>query len=257
MQRISLIFTSLLLLINPLFSAELPPLPEGMLQKFHVCTVATYRHPNLEKLIKSCEKHQIYLEILALGHPYFGNGTKFIHMKQYLDTLNNDDIVMFVDAFDVLIVANKRKILRKFLRENSPFIMSAELNCAPHTHLASSYPPAPTPFKYINTGSFIGYVKNIKKWLKALEPISPKECDQGQATLHYLKDPKNTTHFTLDYYCRLFLPLFMVDEKDVKIDTENEIVECLITHSYPCVIHANGSSFNIWNKVYQQLIRKR
>lgn len=255
MRRLSLFFVSLLLLTHSLYCVELPPLPEGLLERFHVCTVATYRHPNLEKLINSCEKHQIHLEILALGHPYFGNGTKLIHMKQYLQTLNDDDIVMFVDAFDVLVVANKKKILRKFLRENSPFIMSAELNCAPHTHLAPHYPPAPTRFKYVNTGSYIGYVKNIKSWLKALEPISAKECDQGQATIHYLKDPNNTTFYTLDYHCRLFLPLYMVNENEVKIDSVNKIVECHITHSYPCVIHANGTSFHIWNKVYQQLIK--
>lgn len=256
MRILSIVLTLLLLTVSSIYATELPEIPEGLLQRFHVCTVATYRHPNLEKLIKSCQKHQINLDILGLGHPYFGNGTKFVHLAQYLNTLDDGDVVMFVDAFDVLIVANKKKILRKFLREQTPVLMSAEINCTPYEHLASSYPPAPTPFKYINTGSFIGYVGSLKKWLNALQPIDPGGCDQGQTTVHYLKKPKNRSFFTLDHHCRLFLTLYMVDEKDVKIDTKNKIVECLITHSYPCVIHANGQSFQAWNKIYQQLIKK-
>lgn len=255
MKRIRHAVIGIWLFVTAIQATELPPLPEGLLERFHVCTVATYRHPNLEKLIQSCHKNGINLDILALGHPYFGNGTKFIHLVQYLNALNEDDIVMFVDAFDVLIVSSKKKILRKFLRENTPFLMSAEMNCAPHPHLASSYPPAPTPFKYINTGSFIGYVRNLKAWLQDLQPISARECDQGQTTIHYLKHPNNRQHFKLDYHCRLFLPLYLLHDHEVKIDKTHRIVECMITHSYPCLIHANGQSFTIYNRVYNQLVK--
>ncbi len=149
----------------------------------------------------------------------------------------------------------KRRYYASF-SENKPRFDVCRDKLYSYEHLASSYPPAPTPFKYINTGSFIGYVGSLKKWLNALQPIDPGGCDQGQTTVHYLKKPKNRSFFTLDHHCRLFLTLYMVDEKDVKIDTKNKIVECLITHSYPCVIHANGQSFQAWNKIYQQLIKK-
>lgn len=225
------------------------------LDKFHICTVANYRHPNLEKLEKSCQAHGIDLEILGMGSPYPGNGTKFLHMVDYLQTLEEDDIVMFVDAFDVLILADKKTILQKFLKMKVPFLMAAETNSHPFPWRAEEYPQSPTRFRYINTGTYIGYVNALKNWLDALQPIDPVIDDQGQATEHFLASDRNKRYFKLDHHCRLFLPLFGVSTKDVAII--NDQFRCLLTGSKPCLIHANGGTFKIWDMVYTRFFTNR
>ncbi len=233
-----------------LFSPKLQADRAPLLDRFHVCTVASHKTANLNKLLLSCELNHIDLEVIGLGLPYYGNGTKLYLMAEYLETLNDDEIVMFVDAFDVILVADKEVILEKFLRMNTPFLMSAEKNCYP-PHLIARYPPMQNPFRYINTGSYIGYVDVLKAWLNDLPPINPNASDQLQVSTHYLD---GHVFFNLDYYCELFLPLYLVQDQEIVIDVENKIVHCLTTNSQPCVIHANGNSFRIWEIIYQKLI---
>lgn len=243
------IIFSLLLFINLNLFADFP------LKNFHVCTISTYNHPNLGKLLLSCKRNEIELDVLAMHQPYFGNATKFIYMIDYLNKLPDDHIVMFVDAFDVLILSGKQQILNKFFKMNANLVMGAEKNCCPYPHLASKYPYSPTPFRYVNTGTYIGYVSCVKEWLNKLQPINPKECDQGKTTLFYLESEENQKKIKLDYMCQLFLPLFMVDEHEVKIHRRRNKIYCETTKSSPCVLHANGCSFHIWNKVYDALIK--
>lgn len=239
------LLVSCIIAFSPLIATEL--------HEFHLCTVATFWHPNLDKLIASCKKHHFDLDILGMGEHYFGNGTKFIYMNEYLKKFRDDEIVMFVDAFDVIIIADKKTILKKFLKKDARFVMAAEKNCVPFGELKNEYPRSPTPFKYVNTGTYIGYVKDLKAWLDAMQPIKANECDQGQATLQFIKNPNNR-FFILDYNCDLFFPLYWVETSEVDIDLKNKKVTCLPTGSHPCVLHANGASFGIWRKVYSKFI---
>ena len=226
----------------------------SQLDCFHICAVASKEHKNLDKLIQSCQQHQINLEILGMNEPYLGNGTKLLRIQEYIENLEEDEIVMVVDAYDVLIVADKEVILQKFLDMQSPLIMSTEKNCFPRKRLANRYPNSPTPFKYINTGGFIGYVRNLKALLKELSPINLKQGDQGQVSPYFLK---NQYAFTLDYHCNIFLSLYEVDKNELEIDTNKGVVHCHTTLTDPCVIHANGKSFNIWDQVYLKLVKPR
>ena len=225
------------------------PMPDVSLDDFHVCTVASYTTQNLEKLLLSCTQHHIDLEVLGMGMLNYTHGDKLRYMAQYLETLDDHEIVMFVDAFDVLIVADKALILKKFMKMNTPFLMSAEKNCYP-AHLISRYPSNSHPFQYINSGSYIGYVKNLKEWLGDLELNAEIRCDQGLISEHYLN---GNVFFDLDYGCELFLPLYLVRKSEIGIDFRNKTVRCLTRQSEPCVIHANGHSFRFWNIIYHKL----
>lgn len=233
-----------------LFSLKLEADATYPLDSFHVCTVASYKNANFNKLLLSCEKNHIDLEVIGLGLPYYGNGTKLVLMAEYLKTLSDNEIVMFVDAFDVILVADKELILEKFLNMNTSFLMSAEKNCYP-SQLFNRYPPMQHAFRYINTGSYIGYVRDLKAWLEDLPPVNSSASDQLQVSDHYLN---GHVFFELDHYCELFLPLYLVKDQELVIDVENRKVHCLTTNSEPCVIHANGRSFRIWEIIYQQLI---
>ena len=234
------------------------------LKKFHVCTVANFMHPNLTKLIKTSKNLGIEVEVIGMNRPYYHNATKLVYLREYLNKLRDDDIVMFIDAFDVLIIQNKKTILEKFLKANQPFIMSAERNCYPKDFYPNYHPNNPkykvknfvrdksdwTKHQYINTGSYIAYVKNIKQWIDDLNP-DKHDSDQRQVQRLYFAKP-DKRHFVLDYKCDLFMPMAYVESKDVEF--KDRKVFNLKTHTYPAVIHTNGSKAKFWfDKVYNRI----
>jgi hypothetical protein len=228
--------------------SSMPLATESLLNKLHVCTVASKETKDLNNLLKSCCKNNIDLKILGLNKPYFSHSLKLFYVQEYLNTLADDDILMFVDAYDVLIISEKNTILKKFFQMKTPLLFAAEKNCWPLDNVADRFPKSPTPFRYIKTGTYIGYVYFLKKWLQDLSPIDIYKCDQSQISLHYLQNP-NT--YPLDFYCELFLPLFKVRKKELKVDLKT--IHCLSTNSRPCVIHANGK-INHKLKMYNHLI---
>ena len=117
------------------------------------------------------------IKVLGMGKPYFSHSLKLLYMSDFLNTLPEDDIIMFVDAYDVLIISDKKTILEKFLQKKTPLLFAAEKNCWPLDNVKDRFPNSPTPFKYINSGTYIGYVYFLKKWLRDLAPIDIYKCD--------------------------------------------------------------------------------
>lgn len=227
------------------------------LDDFHVCTVATHdKNENLSKLIRSCRLHGIKLEILGMNRPWYGNGTKYLYVMEYLNTLQDHEIVLFVDGFDVLILADKKEILDKFLKLKVPFLMSTERNCYPLSERKHEFPPSPTSFAYLNTGGYIGYVGHLKQWFRDLGDIDPCQCDQKQTSLHFLKDDNTKRFYHFDYNCEIFLSLAGVWKEEVNFDKRKQAVFVNETRSFPCVLHANGGGFAIWHIAYDLFIRK-
>ncbi len=240
------------LLLFPLFArAESHPL----LKHFHVCTVAAHPHGNLDKLRASCERHGINLEILGLNKPFLGNGSKFVYMQEYIETLKDYEIVMYVEDFDALVIANKEVILEKFLKLKTLFVISAEKTCYPCPAYHNIFPVSSSPFKYINTEGYIGYAGYLKNWFRKLSPIDPYGCDQEQAVSLYARDAQNRHLYVLDHQCEIFLPLYGVKKNELAIDYKNKTLTCVPTRSTPCVVHTSDWTFFLWNKIYDRLIK--
>ncbi|MCE5319251.1 MAG: hypothetical protein LLG04_18045 [Parachlamydia sp.] len=159
----------LLLIVSPMAS-----LSGGQL---HVCTVANKKTRPLEQLLESCNHYQVPISVLGLDLPYPGNGQKLVLLKEFIQPLPDDDIVLLVDAFDVLILASPETLLERFLEMQNPCAIGAEKICYPFSHLKKRFPPSPTRFKYLNSGTVMGYAGYLKKMLNAVEPIIPKKSD--------------------------------------------------------------------------------
>jgi hypothetical protein len=248
MRKLFLLFTVLLVIYNfHGFSKEKTP-------TLHVCTVASHKSFGLDQLLKSAAHFQVPVKVMGIGLPYQGNGMKLIYVRECLDQLPQDDVLMFIDAFDCLILANAKTILANFLAMQSPFIISVESNCHPFRNLAVQYPWVPTPYRYINSGSFIGYVGYMQQLLDDLAPITRNASDQGQFTKHYLR---NSHKYRLDYYQQLFWALQGTPQTEMEIDHKNHRVRSRLTGSYPCVIHGNGGGRVLYQHVYDTLFQEK
>lgn len=96
---------------------------------FHLMTVASDKE-KAHRLIESCERNGLNLKVIN-KQPWTGYVDKIRAMKEALEGIPDEDIVCFVDAYDVLCFAGEKEILEKFHSYGCRVLLSAELNCYP------------------------------------------------------------------------------------------------------------------------------
>ena len=179
-----------------------------------------------------------------------GGGQKINLMKEYLNTLSDDTILMFIDGYDTFISSTKEEILSRYLDFNKDIVFSAEKTCWPDTSLASYHPESHTDYKYLNSGTYIGTVQALKAFFS--EPIEDYEDDQLYMQKQFLTGNHNAV---LDVESYIFFCLSNAEE-DVLVGKDfiiNKASNCTT-----CVIHGNGSEktkqffetlYKKWNKL--------
>ena len=84
--------------------------------KTHIITVATSSELYFPYLVDSCKKNGIPLTVLGYGEKWTGFCFKFDKMIQYLKKLDPNDVVCFIDGYDVICVRNLREMTDVFLQ---------------------------------------------------------------------------------------------------------------------------------------------
>jgi len=159
-----------------------------------------------------------------------GGGMKINLMKDYVKDLHDDDIVLFTDAYDVFYADDLETITERFLEFDKDIVFSGELYCYPHEQLASEFPNAHTRFKYINSGTYIGRVGELKK-LYDYEEIEHWDDDQLYAHKCFLYGDFD---IAIDYECYIFQTHF---EGTIKLGNQLNNPE---TRCCSCIYHGNG-----------------
>lgn len=207
------------------------------------------------------------LDLVAIICPpaeFINNRTKDELLKRHLVELHDEEIVMFSDGYDTLLLADEEEILGKFHKTNCDLLVSAEANCFPEKSLADKYPPCDTIYRYLNCGGFIGKVRAIREFL-FMDLADPGNgypwSNQYIWTLKYLHD---TGKLKLDSQCDLFCTFYTAiagypKPEDAMSDHEayskiygewfyrNFIVSRgriynRLTGTWPCNAHFNGVS---------------
>jgi hypothetical protein len=176
----------------------------------------------------------------------------FDKIKYTLNAIKNlpdNDMVCFMDGFDVLAVGSHHEIKMKFLTYDCDILFGAELNCWPGEY-ASRFPKLDIKngYKFLNSGGFIGYKKavmDLYNW-KTLEEVAHicKTCggDQGYFIEYFIAN-YNTKRLKLDSEVKIFQNMFSVDWNEIYI-SEGRVVNSVIG-STPCFFHFNGGSWEI------------
>ena len=172
-----------------------------------------------------------------------GGGQKLNLVKSYLDTLPDHDVVFFADGYDVFVGYQLEEIVRRYLEFKCKVLFAAEQFLWPDENL--EFPECDTPYRYLNSGLYIGRVDELKKILS--DPIEDHEDDQLYLQKRYLSGQYD---MKLDYECYIFQchDLTVGVNFDKKLD--NQITQCC-----PCVYHGNGGeeAKQHFQKLYSQL----
>ena len=99
---------------------------------FRLFTVAT-ESKKAEQLIESCKRHDLHLELLGVGEKWQGGvmadgpggGHKVHYLRSRLRNVDDHDIVMFVDGYDVVINDTQEELVNRFKQFGAVFVFGA------------------------------------------------------------------------------------------------------------------------------------
>lgn len=148
-------------------------------------------------LTLSARKHGLEVERVTTNETGFAWGAKMdIKIKQVRDfvamNVPDEDVVLFADAYDVIIVADEEEILEKFRRLETMYpgkgvFFNAEDICLPsgiHCDLerdAAGISGRRNPF--LNSGVFIGRGRAVRRMFELASPI-PENLQYDQEWYH-------------------------------------------------------------------------
>lgn len=165
-----------------------------------------------------------------------GGGQKVNFLREFISKVEDGEIFVFTDNYDVIANDYAQSLLAKYRRYyDGKVVFGGETACWPKSSLASQYPepPAGVVTKYLNSGVFMGYARDIKKLVSV--PIDNSADDQLYYTLAFLQNQEDVV---LDYKCRLFLCLSGMQETDLQVDKPRG---CLYYKGErPVFVHGNG-----------------
>ena len=219
-----------------------------------VLTVATENNDGLKLLLDSAKKFGIQIEVLGLGEEweggnkprldYPGGGQKINLLKEKLKEFDDNDIVLFTDAYDVIYNSNLNEIVGKFKTTGLDLVFGAEYHCWPDESLEKSYPLGPSDKRFLNSGVFIGYAKKLKE-ITSL-PINDEDDDQLYYTHRFLDSMKRgEKSIGLDYLVHLFQTCLTSKDLEVlRVDGTKSRFWNVTHKTIPCIIHGNGDILN-------------
>lgn len=210
-------------------------------------TVCNKQHPGLSVLRLSAYKCGLQTRVLGLGsktrigHGKSGGfGLKLQMLKEWLPTLHPDQLVLFTDAYDVVLQGSFAPLEKWCLEHPDKVLFASERSNWPDPNAA--YPlPLKTPTPYLNSGVFAGKAGNILELLS--EPFDDFTDDQGYYSKRFLKDygtPKQVIH--LDYDSRFFACLQGCDGTELHFDSKQGMVRLDVNGETqtPFVLHLNN-----------------
>lgn len=235
----------------PVSKVQAPPPP-----KLHAVTYASHggRDDRFCRAVHSAIMYNYDLIILGWGVKWTGLAQKLEAAYAFSKSLPPRDIIMFTDAFDVLFQNDPATIQQAFHDLNSTLVFSAECGCWPHIMenkdiCLKKYPSSPTPYRYLNSGSWIGEAAAAAEMLAAIMKESGNDFTNANDQ-KLVGDMFINGRFgiKLDYYNKIFQSMHMTldpplprcdPHQDMQLSKGSAWVNKR-TQSQPAVLHFNG-----------------
>lgn len=217
----------------------------GTPPRLHVVTFMDRVDRRLAYLEVSAQKHGVYPIVIGYGADAWwpdGLGTKINALRAYVrGKVQDKDIVIFVDAFDVLVMANENEIVAGFeeLERHSKrsLVFNAEEWCFPKIDGIcdeDTYPASPYRWRYLNAGLIAGRGHALKAMLRDPVPDIIRGSDQAWYQ-HYFKN--NSDSVVLDTSCFFLCALsHLTEEGGAEFNGSHILVT--ETGSVPRLVHA-------------------
>ena len=220
----------------------------------HVITVVTHDELYLKYLKESCIKHGLPLEILGWNKKWEGFNWKIFQVLNYLKNINPNDIVCYVDGYDVICTRKLEELKTQFIefKKNNPQVkIIVGGNRLTRNILNISY--YELYFESIdnceiNSGTYIGYATELYEVLTQIYTQDPVyDADDQVLFINYYKKLTSEKDMYIDvnsnFFCLITKPLQNID-KYITINTnKNDTYDIIYNNSKPFFIHGNANTF--------------
>ena len=228
--------------------------------KIHVVTIGDDRK-RCNKLNTSAREYGIDITNIGMNVEWKGTdmsgpggGMKFNLLKNYIQDLHDNDVLLFTDAFDVFYADNISTIYERYQQLSAKVIFSAELFCWPDSSMMGVHPDSHTEYKYLNSGTFMAEIGELKK---IMSNRSIKDSDDDQLTFQeilFIDGGWEKYDVKLDHECYLF----QTHEPDVQVLDNGQLWNPK-TKCCPCIYHGNGGgeAKEKFDDLYKQIHPKK
>ena len=159
--------------IHPSFLPRPVVAPEaaGGNGKLHIICMATEHRKELDQLTQSAEHAGVTVTVLGMGVKYTANAMKLDLFIEGAGKIPDNDYILAVDAYDVLLLPAIRDLIPGFKKFGTPILFSAEKGCFPDAGIAELFPKLEpgAPFRFLNSGSIMGKAKDMKRMLAEVQ----------------------------------------------------------------------------------------
>jgi hypothetical protein len=215
----------------------------------------TNKQAYFDLFMASCERQRVVPHILGWGKPWVGFGHKTTETRDFIRDLPDDEVVISVDPFDVVLLAGLGEIEARFRCSGAPFVCGA-LKLGPllrrvyereFNFSGQRVPHNPTGYDYLNSGTWIstaGYARRLIDRLVREFEMRPTDMDQEILTSVYVH---RRADVDIDWRCDIFHNLlfknFITRTPDLKdLEFDNGRVRNVATGTQPCILHASGNA---------------
>jgi hypothetical protein len=219
-----------------------------MNSKLHIITVATEIKLCMKYLIESIKKNNAELIILGYGLKWEGFNWRNKLVLDYISNLNDDDIICFVDGYDVLCIRDLNELVDEFYkiktRENCKMIVGFENQLNFYNYLMSQIIFGNCNGLSVNAGTYISTVKDLREIINGiLEKNILNNSDDQVLLTNYCNNKPNDIY--IDKKTELFLTLTNSTQQldlDKYYITNGDKIEIIYNSNKPFFLHAAGNT---------------
>ena len=210
-----------------------------------VITVATEKSGYYYSLEESANKLGYDLILLGYKLKWKGFGWRLSIILDYLRTLPKNEIVMIVDAYDVVLLRSSDDALNIFKEMNVKFLcgsfrkLDGIMGFFQENEFGSSKPEIPPPYNNLCAGTWMSKVETI---LDIYSKYDFKYNDDDQVLLNRIFDEDKNGVIVPDYnfniFCTVFPNIINRYIRDIdKIYIIDNKLKCDVTNTEPVLIH--------------------
>jgi hypothetical protein len=212
-----------------------------------IFTIATKASHHLDRLVQSFEHYNLNAEVYGMGRPFYGMGTKRQLIYECLKQCHPDQLTLFVDAYDVIFLANESEIVSVYQKYYADQVVyGAEQNLGMYTFddilYYFKYPIKGKRYKYLNAGTVMGPAGKIETLLEAVGVgVETEKSDQWSLIRYFTKHSDQLTVDTGHHLFAVNGGRAGLEDSDYRI--ENGRLYSVNTDTWPILFHVPGKFF--------------
>lgn len=217
---------------------------------FKVVTVAT-EPEKMWALEQSAKKYGVEVHNLGKDHPWrdpmdgLAGMPKIQLVNEYLATLQDDDVVLFMDGYDTFFADDPKVVLERYLQFDADIVFGAESEHWPlidDDFMRNKWPDTGTPYRYLNSGLYIGRAKALHAFIAQETPERAKKDDQLYCQLRYLKTLQANIDkgYEFPYTVKLDTEAYIFQNHEPNIRVVEGQLWNDATRCCGCIYHGNG-----------------